>query len=113
MQMRGLVTLLALLGLAPRARGTGGGEIPVPRPAPSAAKAAPGNLPPEALYNSGEQLAAKGDWKQAEAAYRRAIQARDQFPEAWNGLGHALKKQRKYGEALDAYKQAHAMRPQS
>ena len=114
METRALVTLLAVLALAPRARGAGGGPIAVP-PSPPAARGAAASdavASPEMLYNSGVQASAKGDWKQAEAAYRRATQARDQFPEAWNGLGHALKKQRRFGEALEAYNKALTQRPQ-
>src|SRR5262249_45403627 len=114
METRAWVTLLAVLARAPRGRGAGGGPIAVP-PSPPAARGAAASdaaASPEMLYNSGVQASAKGDWKQAEAAYRRAIEARDQFPEAWNGLGHALKKQRRFGEAPEAHKKPLTRRPQ-
>ena len=107
--------LLILAAVAARVvNAAGGGALPVPvppagRPVPARNDA---TVVPEADYNEAVQHTAKGEWKQAEAAYRRAIAARDNFPEAWNGLGHALKKQRKFAEALEAYRKALFQRPQ-
>jgi Flp pilus assembly protein TadD len=61
--------------------------------------------------NEGLALAVKQDWPAAEAAYREAIRLKPDLAEAWNGLGHALKKQRKLDASVRAYKQALTLRP--
>jgi Flp pilus assembly protein TadD len=53
---------------------------------------------PESRLNEGLARVGTGDWSGAEAAFRDAIRLRSAFPEAWNGLGHALRKQTKYDE---------------
>jgi len=65
----------------------------------------------EARYNAGVALAARQDWPGAEAAYREATQLRPDFPEAWNGLGHALKNLKRYDESVRAYEEALRLRP--
>src|SRR5262249_3948043 len=64
-----------------------------------------------ARYNEGEARAAKHDWPGAEAAYRDATRLKPAFPEAWNGLGHALKNLKRYDESVRAYQEALRLRP--
>src|SRR3989449_8906637 len=45
-------------------------------------------------------------------AYREATRVRPAFPEAWNGLGHALRKRGKFEESVKAYQEALRLRPQ-
>jgi Flp pilus assembly protein TadD len=45
------------------------------------------------------------------SSFRRAVEARPDFPEAWNELGFALRQTGKYEEALRAYDQALKLRP--
>ena len=47
----------------------------------------------------------------AAASFRRAVEARPNFPEAWNELGFALRQTGEYEEALRAYDQALKLRP--
>ncbi len=65
----------------------------------------------ESKVNEGLALAGKKDWRGAEAAFREAIRLRSAVPEAWNGLGHALRQQKKYEESLKSYQEALRLRP--
>jgi tetratricopeptide (TPR) repeat protein len=67
--------------------------------------------PAESRLNDGLTLAGKQDWAGAEAAFRKAIGLRSAFPEAWNGLGHALRMQKKYAESVKSYQEALRLRP--
>src|SRR5207245_9775576 len=42
----------------------------------------------------------------------RSTRVRPAFPEAWNGLGHALRKRGKFEESVKAYQEALRLRPQ-
>jgi len=104
--------ILAIAALA-LTLGTGtalaAGDDPVPEPkptgSPSLADAAP------RLTNEGLALSNAGDWSGAESKFRLAIRADRKIPEAWNGLGHALKRQQRYDAALVAYDEALKLRP--
>ena len=105
--MRTALALLLTLVTAPLAHAAGGGPVAMP-PTP------PGRTPAvsaEARYTDGETFANRQDWPHAEAAYREATALRASFPQAWNGLGHALKMQRRFPEALQAYQRALELRP--
>jgi Flp pilus assembly protein TadD len=81
-------------------------------PAPDAAPAGQADaVTPESRFNEGESFARAGQWKEAEAAYRAATMLRGTYPEAWNGLGHALRMQRRFAEALTSYERALVLRP--
>jgi tetratricopeptide (TPR) repeat protein len=75
--------------------------------------APPPGVPPSAERHFQEGLDAqkKKDWRHAAQAYEAAIQQREAFPEAWNGLGYSLRQQGKYPEAVKAYDRALALRP--
>ena len=105
--MRVLV-FVALLLVAGARFVTAAGSAPVVVP-----KAPAGAQPTaEARYNAGIALGAKQDWSGAEVAYRDAIRLKSDFPEAWNGLGHALKSQKRYDESVRAYEEALRLRPE-
>lgn len=89
------------------ARAAGDDPVPEPKPtgSPSLADAAP------RLTNEGLVLSNAGDWSGAESKFRAAIRADRTIPEAWNGLGHALKRQQRYDAALVAYGEALGLRP--
>ena len=94
------------LGSSP-VRAAGDDPVPVPKPTNSPSLKTSAAL----LTNEGIALSNAGDWQGAEGKYRAAIRADRKIPEAWNGLGHALKMQRRYDGALLAYDQALKLRP--
>jgi tetratricopeptide (TPR) repeat protein len=97
-----LVGLLVLAAAAPAAA-----EM-TPTPPPS-------RLPPvpsaEGEYARGVAATRAKEWSVAAAAFSRAVEMKPEYPEAWNGLGFALRNQGKYAEALEAYDQALRLRP--
>jgi tetratricopeptide (TPR) repeat protein len=106
--MRGLVRLamLAAAALAPA----------VALADPSAPAVEQRRQPPavgtaDSEYTRGVRARVAGDWKAAEAAFRRAITLRAAFPEAWNELGYALRNLGRYPESLQAYDEALRLRP--
>jgi tetratricopeptide (TPR) repeat protein len=70
-------------------------------PAPSA----------EQEYGRGLAATQAKEWSVAVAAFNRAIEMKPAYPEAWNGLGHALRQQGRYPESLKAYDEALRLRP--
>jgi tetratricopeptide (TPR) repeat protein len=85
------------------------GDDPVPEPKPTESPSLSSTAPH--LTNEGLALSQRGDWPAAEAKYRAALRADGSIPEAWNGLGHALKMQARYGAAIAAYDEALRLRP--
>src|SRR2546428_13440521 len=72
----------------------------------------PAAVTAESHFTQGQARARQSDWAGAEQAYREATQVRPAFPEAWNGLGHALRKRGKFEESVKAYQEALRLRPQ-
>lgn len=99
------VVVLALTLVANTVHAAGGTPIPTPPPTPGAAPTA------EMRYNAGNAFAARGEWAQAETAYREATVLKPAFPEAWNGLGHALKGLKRWDDSVRAYEEALRLRP--
>jgi tetratricopeptide (TPR) repeat protein len=95
---------LTLILLLPTTVFAAGGD-PLPEPSPKGTPSA------VSVYNRGLRLAEGGDFLGAETAYRQAIALDTTLPEAWNGLGHSLKKQKRYPESLAAYDEALRLRP--
>jgi superkiller protein 3 len=105
---KGIVFALSALALAVpcfvEAADSGPAAAPVPR-----LSSPPRNA--EDRYNEGRAFAQQKAWSKAEEAYREALRLRGAFPEAWNGLGYALRHQKKYNDALWAYEEALRLRP--
>jgi Flp pilus assembly protein TadD len=76
---------------------------------PAAAPVAPRSA--EAEYNKGLQNKTANRFSEAAADFQRAVDLRQNFPEAWNELGFSLRKTGKYADALRAYDQALRLRP--
>jgi tetratricopeptide (TPR) repeat protein len=90
-----------LLALPAVASAVGSG----PAPTPAAPRSA------EAQYNAGLQAKAAKRYPDAIVSFRRAVESRPDYPEAWNELGFALRQTGKYDDALGAYDQALTLRP--
>jgi tetratricopeptide (TPR) repeat protein len=65
------------------------------------------------LYRKGETLAALQRYPEALAAFDKAVQIRQDYPEAWNGRAQVLTQLKQYPKALDAYDRAIQIDPQS
>jgi Flp pilus assembly protein TadD len=65
----------------------------------------------DADYTAGLEAKAAKRFAAAAASFRRAVEGRPDFPEAWNELGFALRQIGKYEDALKAYDQALKLRP--
>lgn len=76
-----------------------------PAPAPVAPRSA------DAEYNKGLQNKAGKRFSEAAADFRRAVDLRQNFPEAWNELGFALRQTGQFADAVKAYDQALRLRP--
>lgn len=108
--MRSLFLVVTLLASATAARAADSGPVAVPAdpaPAVTGKPTATAGL----RYNEGEAFAKQQLWPHAESAYDEATKLKPDFPEAWNGLGHARKMQRKFPAALAAYEEALRQRP--
>jgi tetratricopeptide (TPR) repeat protein len=105
--MRSGVGRLVLAGAVLLA-GAGGAGADGPQPSPVTPGLATGA---ERHYQQGRDAQARKDWRRAAEAYEAAIRVHAAFPEAWNGLGYALRQQGRYAEAVRAYDRALALRP--
>src|SRR2546428_11581245 len=82
-----------------------------PAPAP-AVKRAPAAPSAEEEYGRGLRARSARDWSAAAGAFRKAVELRPGYAEAWNGLGYALRNQGKYVESIQAYDEALRLRPE-
>ena len=69
---------------------------------------------PSAEQEYGRGIAARTarDWQAAVGAFRKAVNLRPAYPEAWNELGYALRNQGRYADSLKAYDEALRLKPQ-
>jgi len=65
----------------------------------------------EQEYGRGITARTSKDWATAVGAFRKAVNLRPAYPEAWNELGYALRNQGRYAESLAAYDEALRQRP--
>lgn len=105
--MRALLIAFALLVAAGAAYAAGTGPVAAPPPQPPGAN----KVTAEMRYNEAEAFAREQKWPFAASAYTEATKLKADFPEAWNGLGHARKMQGKFPEALTAYQEALRLKP--
>lgn len=64
------------------------------------------------LYNQGNTLYDLKRYKEAIAAYEKAIQINPEYSEAWNGQGNTLYEMKHYKKALDVYDKAIQIKPE-
>jgi tetratricopeptide (TPR) repeat protein len=81
-------------------------------PAVEDRRQAPASIDADSEYNRGVRARVVKDWPAAADAFRRALELRREFPDAWNELGFALRNQSRYAESLDAYHEALRLRPE-
>lgn len=65
----------------------------------------------EQEYSRGIAARNAKDWPAAAGAFRKAVDLRPAYPEAWNELGYALRNQGKYPDSLKAYDEALRLKP--
>ena len=65
-----------------------------------------------ALYKRGNTLYDLKRYKEASATYKKAIQIKPEYSEAWNAQGNTLSDLKRYKEALDAYEKAIQIQPE-
>jgi len=99
------IAVALLVALPDVVLAVGSGPAPTPAPTPAAPRSA------DTDYNAGLQAKAAQQFPAAITSFRHAVEARPNFPEAWNELGFALRQTGKYEEALRAYDQALKLRP--
>jgi len=78
---------------------------PLVTPSPPAVSTA------EDEFNRGLRARTAKDWNGAVRAFRRAVELKPAYAEAWNGLGYALRQQGKPADSLKAYDEALRLRP--
>ena len=64
-------------------------------------------------FNQGQEFAKKQSWHLAVQAYVQSVRLDPKFIDAWNSLGHAYRKTKDYDKALEAYKRALDLKPDS
>jgi len=65
----------------------------------------------EAEYNKGLQAKAAKRYSDAIPSFRKAVDIKANYPEAWNELGFSLRQTGQYAEAIKAYDEALLLRP--
>ncbi len=90
------------------------GSGSIPPPVAPRRSIAPQTAPrsAEAEYNRGLEAKSAKRFSEAIAGFRRAVEIRPDFPEAWNELGFALRQTGQFTDALKAYEQALRLRPE-
>ncbi len=98
-----LVAVVCALAAGPAGANPTDREPPPVRPAAA----------PSAEQEYGRGIAARTakDWQAAVGAFRKAVDLRPAYPEAWNELGYALRNQGRYADSINAYDQALRLRP--
>jgi Flp pilus assembly protein TadD len=93
-----LAVTLAVPALAPA------NEV-APRPS------APATSPAETEYGKGIRAKRGKEWSVAAASFRKAVELKPDYPEAWNELGFALRNMGDYPESVKAYDEALRLKP--
>jgi tetratricopeptide (TPR) repeat protein len=108
--MKTAIRSALMVGIACALAAGGAGAASTDREPPPARPAA---AAPSAEQEYGRGLVARSakDWPAAAGAFRRAVNLRPAYPEAWNELGYALRNQGRYADSLAAYDEALRLRP--
>jgi tetratricopeptide (TPR) repeat protein len=80
-------------------------------PAVEQRRQSPAEANAQSEYNRGVRARVSKDWPTAVTAFRRSVDLRPDFADAWNELGYALRNVGRYQESLDAYDVALRLRP--
>lgn len=76
-----------------------------PRPA------APVTTPAEEEYGKGIRAKRSKEWSVATVSFRKAVELKPDYAEAWNELGYALRNTGNYPESVKAYDEALRLKP--
>jgi tetratricopeptide (TPR) repeat protein len=71
----------------------------------------PVTSPSEEEYGKGMRAKRGKEWSVAAAAFRKAVELKPDYPEAWNELGFALRHIGNYPESVKAYDEALRLKP--
>ena len=80
-------------------------------PAVEQRRQSPAEANAQSEYNRGVRARVAKDWPTAVTAFRRSVDLRPDFADAWNELGYALRNVGRYQESLEAYDVALRLRP--
>ena len=80
-------------------------------PAVEQRRQSPAEANAQSEYNRGVRARVSKDWPTAVTAFRRSVDLRPDFADAWNELGYALRNVGRDQESLDAYDVALRLRP--
>ena len=106
MKLVGALLVIATLALGPTT------SLADPSsPAVEQRRQAPADASADSEYNRGVRARVTKDWASAVGAFRRAVEFRPDFADAWNELGYALRNQGRYADSLEAYDRALKLRP--
>ena len=72
---------------------------------------APVTSPAEEEYGKGIRAKRGKEWSVAAAAFRKAVELKPDYAEAWNELGFALRNTGNYPESVKAYDEALRLKP--
>ena len=72
---------------------------------------APVTTPAEEEYNKGIRAKRSKEWSVATASFRKAVELRPDYAEAWNELGYALRNTGNYPDSIKAYDEALRLKP--
>jgi len=72
---------------------------------------APVTTPAEEEYNKGIRAKRSKEWSVATASFRKAVQLKPDYAEAWNELGYALRNSGNYPDSIKAYDEALRLKP--
>jgi len=72
---------------------------------------APVTTPAEEEYSKGIRAKRSKEWSVATASFRKAVELRPDYAEAWNELGYALRNTGNYPDSIKAYDEALRLKP--
>ena len=85
--------------------------VAVANEVPPSRTSGPVTTPAEEEYNKGIRAKRGKEWSVATASFRKAVELKPDYAEAWNELGYALRNSGNYPESIKAYDEALRLKP--